>query len=109
MIGSRVLIENRLPEVVANAIQGTQTDDFDRLARITLFARRVAPVITRAANEENAKLFSNGIPALAGELELRWGDGETIVELTRRIAARQPGLGEWLADPCWCIDGSQLR
>jgi len=37
-------------------------------------------------------------PDLAGELPLRWGDGETIVELTRRIAARRPGLGEWLAD-----------
>jgi aldehyde:ferredoxin oxidoreductase len=37
-------------------------------------------------------------PDLAGELELRWGDSETIVELTRRMAARQPGLGEWLAD-----------
>jgi aldehyde:ferredoxin oxidoreductase len=35
---------------------------------------------------------------LAGEMELRWGDGKTIVELTRRIAARQPGLGDWLAD-----------
>jgi aldehyde:ferredoxin oxidoreductase len=37
-------------------------------------------------------------PGLAGELELPWGNGEAIVELTRRIAARQPGLGEWLAD-----------
>ena len=37
-------------------------------------------------------------PELAGEMELRWGDGQTIVELTRRIAARQPGLGDWLAD-----------
>lgn len=37
-------------------------------------------------------------PELVGELELRWGDGQAIVELTRRIAARQPGLGEWLAD-----------
>jgi aldehyde:ferredoxin oxidoreductase len=35
---------------------------------------------------------------LAGELSLEWGDEETIVELTRRIAARQPGLGDWLAD-----------
>jgi aldehyde:ferredoxin oxidoreductase len=39
------------------------------------------------------------LPAdLADELELPWGDGEATVELTRRIAARQPGLGEWLAD-----------
>jgi aldehyde:ferredoxin oxidoreductase len=37
-------------------------------------------------------------PDLAGEMELRWGDGKAIVELTRRIAARQPGLGDWLAD-----------
>jgi aldehyde:ferredoxin oxidoreductase len=37
-------------------------------------------------------------PELAGEMELRWGDGKAIVELTRRIAARQPGLGDWLAD-----------
>ncbi len=35
---------------------------------------------------------------LRDELPLRWGDGEVIVELTRRIAAREPGLGEWLAD-----------
>jgi aldehyde:ferredoxin oxidoreductase len=37
-------------------------------------------------------------PELATELPLGWGDGEAIVELVRRIAARQPGLGEWLAD-----------
>jgi len=37
-------------------------------------------------------------PALAGEIELRWGDANAIVELTRRIAARQPGLGNWLAN-----------
>jgi aldehyde:ferredoxin oxidoreductase len=37
-------------------------------------------------------------PELADEMELPWGDGKTIVELTRRIAARQPGLGDWLAD-----------
>nr|MBC7245503.1 aldehyde ferredoxin oxidoreductase family protein [Chloroflexota bacterium] len=37
-------------------------------------------------------------PELADELDLRWGDGQAIIELTRRIAARQPGLGEWLAD-----------
>ena len=37
-------------------------------------------------------------PELAGELALRWGDGEAIVELVRRIARRAPGLGDWLAD-----------
>ncbi|HEY75833.1 MAG TPA: aldehyde ferredoxin oxidoreductase family protein [Thermoflexia bacterium] len=37
-------------------------------------------------------------PDLAGELDLQWGDGQAIVELTRRIAARRPGLGAWLAD-----------
>ncbi|MBC7232810.1 MAG: aldehyde ferredoxin oxidoreductase family protein [Chloroflexi bacterium] len=37
-------------------------------------------------------------PELAGELPLHWGDSQAIVELTKRIAARQPGLGEWLAD-----------
>ncbi len=37
-------------------------------------------------------------PELASEMELRWGDGVAIVELTQRIAERQPGLGEWLAD-----------
>ena len=39
------------------------------------------------------------LPAeLADELPLKWGDGETILELTKRIANRTPGLGEWLAD-----------
>jgi len=37
-------------------------------------------------------------PVLADELELRWGDADAIVELTRRMASRQPGLGDWLAD-----------
>jgi aldehyde:ferredoxin oxidoreductase len=37
-------------------------------------------------------------PGLAAELPLEWGDGEVILELARRIAARTPGLGEWLAD-----------
>jgi len=37
-------------------------------------------------------------PELAAEMELRWGDGEAIVQLTQRVAARQAGLGEWLAD-----------
>jgi aldehyde:ferredoxin oxidoreductase len=32
------------------------------------------------------------------ELALKWGDGVIIEELTRRIANRTPGLGEWLAD-----------
>lgn len=39
------------------------------------------------------------LPAdLAHELPLKWGEAETLVELTRRIACRQPGLGQWLAD-----------
>ncbi len=37
-------------------------------------------------------------PGLAGELPLRWGDAQVLVELTRRIAGRTPGLGDWLAD-----------
>lgn len=37
-------------------------------------------------------------PGLMSELPLRWGDGSVIVELVRRIAARQTGLGQWLAD-----------
>ncbi|MGQ9467872.1 MAG: aldehyde ferredoxin oxidoreductase family protein [Anaerolineae bacterium] len=37
-------------------------------------------------------------PELAGELPLDWGNGEAMVELTARIARREPGLGEWLAD-----------
>lgn len=37
-------------------------------------------------------------PELAGELPLAWGHPEVVVELTRRIAARAPGLGDWLAD-----------
>jgi aldehyde:ferredoxin oxidoreductase len=39
------------------------------------------------------------LPAeLADELPLEWGNGETILELTKRIVERAPGLGEWLAD-----------
>ncbi len=37
-------------------------------------------------------------PELSGELPLHWGDGPVIVELVRRIAGRQAGLGNWLAD-----------
>ena len=37
-------------------------------------------------------------PGLAGELDLGWGNRDAIVELTRRIADRQTGLGDWLAD-----------
>lgn len=37
-------------------------------------------------------------PELAEELPLNWGNGEAIEELTARIARREPGLGEWLAD-----------
>jgi aldehyde:ferredoxin oxidoreductase len=37
-------------------------------------------------------------PELDGELPLHWGDGPVIVELVRRIAGRQAGLGDWLAD-----------
>ncbi len=37
-------------------------------------------------------------PALSAELPLRWGDGETLLELVRRMAERRPGLGAWLAD-----------
>ncbi len=44
--------------------------------------------------------FEKGwLPArLADELPLRWGDGEALLEIVRRIADRSPGLGEWLAD-----------
>jgi aldehyde:ferredoxin oxidoreductase len=35
---------------------------------------------------------------LTGELPLKWGDGAAVLELTGRIAARTPGLGDWLAD-----------
>jgi len=39
------------------------------------------------------------LPAeLRDELSLKWGDADAIVELAKRIASRQPGLGEWLAD-----------
>lgn len=39
------------------------------------------------------------LPAdLEQELPLDWGEAQTLVELTRRIADRQPGLGQWLAD-----------
>ncbi len=37
-------------------------------------------------------------PELSEELPLAWGDGKVIVELVRRIARREPGLGNWLAD-----------
>lgn len=37
-------------------------------------------------------------PALSAELPLRWGDGEALLELVRRMAERRPGLGDWLAD-----------
>ena len=32
------------------------------------------------------------------ELPLEWGDAGVVFELTKRIADRAPGLGEWLAD-----------
>jgi aldehyde:ferredoxin oxidoreductase len=35
---------------------------------------------------------------LAAELPLRWGDGPVILDLIGRIARRDPGLGDWLAD-----------
>ena len=35
---------------------------------------------------------------LKDELALDWGDGKVILELVQRIARRQPGLGDWLAD-----------
>jgi aldehyde:ferredoxin oxidoreductase len=35
---------------------------------------------------------------LKHELKLEWGNDEAILELTERIAARTPGLGDWLAD-----------
>jgi aldehyde:ferredoxin oxidoreductase len=37
-------------------------------------------------------------PKLDKELPLTWGDADVVLELTKRIAARTPGLGEWLAD-----------
>jgi len=39
------------------------------------------------------------LPAdLKQELPLAWGDGSVIVELVHRMARREPGLGDWLAD-----------
>jgi aldehyde:ferredoxin oxidoreductase len=39
---------------------------------------------------------------LKNELKLEWGNGEAILELTKRIAARTSGLGDWLADGVAC-------
>jgi aldehyde:ferredoxin oxidoreductase len=39
------------------------------------------------------------LPAgLDDELPLKWGDSDVVLELTKRIANRTSGLGEWLAD-----------
>jgi aldehyde:ferredoxin oxidoreductase len=35
---------------------------------------------------------------LADELQLKWGDSASVLELTIRIASRTPGMGDWLAD-----------
>jgi aldehyde:ferredoxin oxidoreductase len=35
---------------------------------------------------------------LKDELALDWGDGKVVLDLVQRIARRQPGLGDWLAD-----------
>jgi aldehyde:ferredoxin oxidoreductase len=35
---------------------------------------------------------------LKDELALDWGDGKAVLELVQRIARRQLGLGDWLAD-----------
>ena len=70
VIGSHVLVHNHLPQAVAEAILDPTAGENDALSKITTFARRAAPIITRAANEDDAELFNDKIPALAMELDL---------------------------------------
>jgi aldehyde:ferredoxin oxidoreductase len=37
-------------------------------------------------------------PEFKDEVKLEWGNAEAVLELTKRIALRTPGLGDWLAD-----------
>ena len=69
-IGAQLLKEKRLPDKVAEAIKrGSGTDD-GLLSRVTLFARRVSPLIVKAANENDAEIVQVEIPALYQKLNL---------------------------------------
>lgn len=69
-IGYHLLIEKRLPEEVAEAIRQEAIEGADLLAYVTVFSRRVSPLIVQAANESDAKILNDMIPALYRKLKL---------------------------------------
>lgn len=97
----------RRPEYETLAAFGplVMNDDLDTVVRCNEICNRAGldTISTGVVVALAMECYERGwLPSeLAGEMELRWGDGDAIVELTRRIGARQPGLGEWLADGVW--------
>lgn len=69
-IGYHLLIEKQLPEEVAEAIKQGVGEGADLLASVTVFSRRVSPLIVKAANESDATILHETIPALYDELGL---------------------------------------
>jgi HD-like signal output (HDOD) protein len=87
VIGAHLLVRNRLPRVVADAISGFGPGEGDELSRVTAFARRAAPIITRAANEGDADLFNERMPALAAALGLGEVDMDKLFRICIDAAA----------------------
>jgi HD-like signal output (HDOD) protein len=68
-IAYHVLKQNRLPDDVAAAVRGN-VEKGGLLGQITDLARQAAPLIIQAAEESNAKILLEDIPALADSIGL---------------------------------------
>ncbi len=79
-IGYHVLIGKQIPEVVAEAIKQTSREE-NLLASITSFSRWVAPLIIKAANENNAAIVQNDIPTLYKSLQLPELASEELIQI----------------------------
>ena len=86
VIGAHVLQANHLPDEVAAAV-GATAIDAGRLTRITIFSRRVAPLIVRAANESDPKILNEDIPALFASLALPNISKDNLIDICIQAGA----------------------
>ncbi len=83
-IGSELLARNKIPQPVYEAIQAsltTPTSDLETLARLAIFSRLAAPLLIRAANEEQPEILMNDIIALAQRFGFGSIDKQKLVEI----------------------------
>ncbi|MCP4605150.1 MAG: HDOD domain-containing protein [Proteobacteria bacterium] len=83
-IGSELLLRNKIPEEVCQALQASLTtplSELATLARLTIFSRLAAPLLIRAANEDRPEILMRDIIALAERFGFGSIDKSRLIEI----------------------------